>query len=506
MSNNDNIYYTQGLPVPETPATGKEPAFWKDTDVVGRKIPRVDAYERISGTAVYPSDVKLPGMIYGAIRRCPYPNAKVKKVDTTPAEKMPGVRAVISGDSKTAKDLKWDYDSAQSRLFDPHCRFEGDAVAAVAADSWYQAADAAKAIAVEYEVLESVTDHNRALDADAPKVHGKDNRVNTETYERGDVAKGFDAADMVLEQIYTTACELHTPMELHGCVANWEGQRLTIWESSQGVFAIQSEVAERLDIPLSKIRVIGHYMGGAFGSKLSPGKYTVIAALLAKQTARPVKMLLTREETFLCVGNRPSNTMTIKAGVKNDGTLTALDFECVGASGAYPAGGTALVDWLIRDLYACDNVRTRSEDVYINAGPARPFRAPGHPQGAWALEQMIDSLAEAIGMDPAALRLKNIPTVSQGREGNPAYTSTGLAQCIENGAEAFGWASAIKKARAHNEENRHIKRGVGMGACVWFVGGGGPPSTVVIKIFKDGSINLNMGASDIGTGTKTVMA
>jgi xanthine dehydrogenase YagR molybdenum-binding subunit len=162
------------------------------------------------------------------------------------------------------------------------------------------------------------------------------------------------------------------------------------------------------------------------------------------------------------------------------------------------------VDWLIRDLYQCDNVRCKSRDIYINAGPARPFRAPGHPQGSWALEQMMDALAEKINMDPVEIRLRNIPSISQGR-GRP-YTTSGLKECIERGAKQFGWKDSVKSAQKHNQSGAHIKRGVGMGACVWFVGGGGPPSTVIIKLFRDGSVNLNMGASDIGTGTKTVMA
>ena len=505
MAQERNVYYTQGLPVPETPGPGEEPAFWEQTDLVGKRTPRLDGYERVSGTAVYPSDIKLPNMIYGAILRCPHPHANVKKLDVGRAKGMPGVRAVVTGDSPEAKGLKWKYGSYTGPFFDSHCRFEGEVVAAVAADTRDQARDAVHAIDVAYEVLPYVSSHEAALADKAPEIHDGGNLVGTDAYERGDVASGFAEADVVLEEHYETQCELHTPMELHGCVLNWEGDRLTIWESSQGVYAVQSNVADVLDLPLSKVRVIGHYMGGGFGSKLTPGKYTVLGALLARQAGRPVKMLLTREETYLCVGNRPANSMRLKAGVKTDGTLTAFDFECTGPSGAYPAGGTALVDWLIRDLYQCDNVRCKSRDVYINAGPARPFRAPGHPQGSWALEQMIDALAEQIGMDPLELRLKNIPTVSQGRGGIP-YTRTGLRECIERGAEQFGWQNAVKNAREHNRTGSHIKRGVGMGACVWFVGGGGPPSTVVIKLFKDGSVNLNMGASDIGTGTKTVMA
>jgi xanthine dehydrogenase YagR molybdenum-binding subunit len=251
--------------------------------------------------------------------------------------------------------------------------------------------------------------------------------------------------------------------------------------------------------------VIGHYVGGAFGSKLQAGKYTIIAALLAKKAARPVKLFLSREETFLAVGNRPPSTMKIRAGVKKDGTLTAFDFSVTATGGAYPAGGTSLIDWLVKDLYLCPNVRTETSDIFINAGPARPFRAPGHPQCSWALEQMLDALAAEIKMDPVELRLKNIPSYSQGREGNPPYTTTGLKECLIEGSKAFGWQEARKKIAGAGNKGT-IKKGIGMAGGLWFAGGGGPPSTVIIRLFSDGSVNLNMGASDIGTGTKTIMA
>ena len=163
-----------------------------------------------------------------------------------------------------------------------------------------------------------------------------------------------------------------------------------------------------------------------------------------------------------------------------------------------------MLDWLIRDLYLCPNVRTDTTDIYVNAGPARPFRAPGHPQGAWAMEQMMDALAEAIEMDPVELRLRNVPTVSQGR-GNIPYTTTGLRECLEEGARSFEWQDS-KNAIATQGSDSHVRRGMGMASGLWVAGGGGPPSTAIVKIYSDGSINLNMGASDIGTGTKTVMA
>ena len=507
-----DLYYLEGLPVPETPEPGEKPPAWEDTAVIGKSRPRVDAYERVSGTAVYPSDIALPNMLYGAILRCPHPHARVKKVDIGEAKKMNGVHAVLTGEMPEG-DVIWTYKQdwpypaeKKSRLFDKDCRFEGETVAAVAAATPYQAMDAIKKIKVEYDVLPFVADERNALNSDAPKIYKNGNKVKTLTNERGDVKKGFRQADVVVEKQYRTACEIHTPLELHGCVANWDGDSLTIWESTQGVYAVQAKVAEILKLPLSKVRVIGHYLGGGFGSKLQPGKYTVIAALLAKKSARPVKMFMNREETFLAAGNRPPANMSVKAGVKKDGTLTALEFTGLATGGAYPAGGISLLDWLARDLYTCPNVKCETTDVYINAGPARPFRAPGHPQCSWALEQAMDELAEKIGMDPVELRLKNIPTVSQGREGSPPYTTTGLKECIARGAEAFKWEKSRNEAEKANKDNKHIKRGVGMGSCVWFAGGGGPPSTIVIKLFSDGSVNLNMGASDIGTGTKTIMA
>ena len=505
MAADRGFYYLRGIPVPDTPPPDKDPQPWEKTGVIGQPLPRVDGYDRVSGLALYPSDIILPNMLYAAILGCPHPHARVEKIDTSAAEKMPGVRAVITGSSPEA-DLSWIYSAdMKTKLFDPLCRFEGEAIAAVAAETNYQAWDGVRAIKVAYTLLPFLADELRALGPGSPAVHTGGNRVKTEKYSRGDVERGFAEADVVLEETYRSECELHTPAELHGCVARWDGDRLTIWQSTQGVYSIQARVAEILSLPLSKVRVIGHYMGGGFGSKLQADKFTIIAALLAKKTSRPVKLFLTREETFLAAGNRPPASMRLKAGVKRDGTLVALDFSCVATGGAYPSGGASLVDWLVRDLYLCPNVRTETTDVYINAGPARPFRAPGHPQGSWALEQMLDSLAEKIGMDPVELRLKNIPSYSQARPGNPPYTTTGLARCLTEGATAFGWKEGRKKT-AETKDGGYLRRGVGMASALWFAGGGNPPSTVIVKVFSDGSVSLNMGASDIGTGTKTIMA
>jgi CO/xanthine dehydrogenase Mo-binding subunit len=482
----------------QAPAGTLEP--WKETSVVGKGIPRIDAYERVSGTAVYTHDRTLPGMLHCAILRSPFAHAKVKKIDFSKAEKMPGVRAILT-DATPGANIPW-HDGVKgpmSRLFDPHCRHEGDEVAAVAADSPHQAWDAVKAFNVEYEQLPFVTEIEEALKEGSPKVHESGNRDGQPSVrERGDIAKGFAEADVVLEETFRTSCEIHTPLETHASIAQWDGNRLTVWDSTQGVFDIQKSLAQVLGLPLSSVRVISHYMGGGFGCKLELGKYTVIAALLARMTAHPVKVCLSREETFLCVGNRPANIIKLKAGVKRDGTLTAFHLVNTGSGGAYPAG--VGVGYLVRDLYLCPNVRVEESNVFINAGTARAMRAPGFPQCSWALEQVMDALAEKIGMDPVEIRLKNVPSFSQVRSNRP-FTSTGLKECLVEGAKAFGW----KQAREAPRQTGAIHRGVGVGAAMWGWEGE-PVSTAIVKLFPDGSVNLNLGASDIGTGTKTVMA
>ena len=495
-----DTYYWDG-PLPETDQPAVTPEPWGETRVVGKPLTRVDAYDRVSGSAIYPSDVTLPDMLHVALLTCPHAHALVKRIDTSKAEGLPGVRAVLK-DGMPGTDIPWFGDRSgkfASRLFDPHCRYEGEEVAAVAADTIYQAWDAVRAIVVEYDVRDNVVDVDDAMKAGAVEVRDGGNVIAApKPYERGDVTAAFAAADVVVEHVFHTPCELQNALEPHGCVAKWDGPRLTVWESTQGVYGVQGDVARALKIPLANIRVIGHYVGGGFGAKLSSGKYSVIAALAARKTGRPARLFLTREQVCRSMGNRPANTMTLKAGAKKDGTLVALQSKVLGSGGAYSEGGTGSADFVIRELYTCPNVRCENQSVYINAGPERPFRAPGHPQGAWALEITMDALATKLGMDPIAFRLKNVSNVSQLR-GVP-YTSTGLAQCLADGAKAFGWAEA-RAGRA--PAGSHLVRGVGVAAGMWQAGAGGPPATVIVKLFSDGSAHLNMGASDIGCGTKT---
>jgi xanthine dehydrogenase YagR molybdenum-binding subunit len=473
---------------------------WDKTTVVGAPIPRIDGHDRVGGTAIYTRDIALPGMLHTAIVHCPHAHAMVKRIDITAAKVMPGVHAIITCDSPDAK-IPWilTRDGAYSQLLDPHCRYEGEEVAAVAAETPLQAADAARAVIVEYDVLPMVVDYEAATKSDAPKLHAVGNQPSPpRTSQRGDVQAAFATADAVVERRFHTSCEMHVPLEVHGSVVQWDSGKLEVWDSTQGVYAVRDSLALALKLPLSSVRVVSHYMGGGFGGKLELGKYTVIAAVLARITGRAVKCVLTREDTLRSVGNRPANTISVKAAARKDGTLLAFDANLLGASGAYPTGATS--SYLFLDLYTCANVRVIESSVLINAGQARAFRAPGYPQAAWALEQVIDELATKVGMDPVAFRLKNIPAASQLRSGQ-AYTSTGLSDCLKQGADKFGWLDARKRTATKS----HIKRGVGMAAGMWG-SPGGPNATVILKLYADGSVNVNSGAADIGTGTKTLFA
>ena len=498
-------YYDEGVTLPKTPKRGEKPEPWGKTRVVGKGIPRMDAHERVSGEALYYNDMKLPGMLYGAILRCPYGNAKVRRVDTRAAERMPGVHAVIYGGHPVTRMYHtygtWADPEAQRELFPEQCRYEGEAVAAVAAETPYQACDALRAIKVDYEVLPFVVDELEALKPGAPVVWGSSNKRTTDVYERGDLAKGFADADVVVEESYKVSCFFHNTPETSGCLASWDGDSLNVWTGTQGVFSpLQAELSTALGLPKSKCRVSGKYTGGGFGGKGQTWQPHIIAPLLAKVAGRPVKIADPREAQFADGGNSPPHNMKVKAGVKKDGTLTAFHYETINTGGFLSSGGIFWYDRPIRDQYLCPNLKTEGTDVYINASLTWPFRAPCHYQATYAMELMMDQLAEKIGMDPVDFRLKNIPSFSQDWEGNPPYSTTGLRECIEEGAKAFGWKEARKRTARQKGD---IRRGVGMATGSFEMGFIWPPVTVLVELSGDGTVKVNSGTVDLGTGTKT---
>ncbi len=477
-------------------------ALQSGNEVIGKRIPRVDGRERVTGAAEYAADVHLPDMLYAVVLRCPHPHAIVRSIDARAIRDVPGVAGLISAMTPEA-DIPvpypwWVPEGPPMKLFDKRCRHEGEEVAAVAAETPYQAWEAARKLVVQYEELPFVVDPELALAPGSPQVHESGNLVRPWfEYHRGDAERAFREADSVVEHTFRTSAEIHSTMETHVSVAQWSGDRLTVWTTTQAIFNEQKQIALALKLPLSSVRVISHYVGGSFGCKAELSKNTLIAAALARKTGRPVKLALTREDSFLCVGNRPPNVMILKAGATRDGVLTGLSLKNIGAVGAY-------ADWAdvgspVAGLYRCPNVRIEETEVFINAGKARAFRGPGDVQGLWALEQTIDALANSIGMDPVAFRLKNL--VDHSQTNGKRYTSDTLAQCLTAGAEAFGW----EEKRSRSKDASHVKRGVGMAACRWSIESG-PPTTVIVSLLSDASAKLNMAAADQGTGTKTIMA
>jgi xanthine dehydrogenase YagR molybdenum-binding subunit len=463
--------------------------------IVGKPIPRVDGHERVSGKAIYTCDVRLPGMLYGKILRSPHPHARIVNIDTSRAEALDGVVVVMT--HKNVPPIS--YDNGR-HLFDEPLLYRGEEVAAVVAQDEYIAEDALKLINVEYEVLPFVTDPEAALAPDAPEVHPGGNLYfdpQRDIYERGDVERGLAEADVVVEAVYRTPVAMHNCMETHGSVAHWVDDRVTVWDSTQSVFGVREDLARVLSLPLHHVRVIKQYMGGGFGSKNHFGKYTILAALFSRMTGRPVRFVLDREEENLAAGNRSSAILECKAGAKKDGTLTALYMKSISGIGAYGTGGFAC-GGPFREMYRCPNVRTEQQAVYTNTGPACAFRAPGYVEGTFALECLLDELAEKLNMDPLELRLANYAEENQVR-GLP-YTSKGLRKAYQVGAEKIGWA---KRRKVSSREGR-FRRGIGMASQTWG-GGGSPPSYALIKMNADGTADLVTGTQDIGTGTRTIL-
>jgi xanthine dehydrogenase YagR molybdenum-binding subunit len=461
---------------------------------VGQRVPRLDGAERVSGRAVYTADVQLPGMLWGKILRSPYPHARIKKIDVQKAEKIPGVWLVLTYENIP----KIPFYGGQTFLLDKTIRFAGEEVACVIADNEERAEDAREEISVEYEPLPFVLQPEEALNPGAPQIHPAGNLVRggPDVYERGNIDRGFTGAEVMVEEVFKTSTALHNAMETHGSVALWEGDQLVIWDSTQHIFGVRAQAAQLLDISLNKVRVIKQYMGGGFGSKNSMGRYTLLAALGAKMTGRPVKILLDRHEENLAAGNRPASVQYLKIGARRDGTLTAIHLRAYTAAGAYilipPAVGGP-----VRQLYSCPHVKTEQYAVFTNTGPLSAFRGPGYVEGTLALESAMDELAQKLSMDPLDLRLRNYTEINQ-ITGQP-YSTKGLREAYERGAREMGWAQRSK------EEKGSKRKGFGMASQIWG-GSGGPPAYAWVKINPDGSAVVLSGTQDLGTGTKTVLA
>jgi xanthine dehydrogenase YagR molybdenum-binding subunit len=450
-------------------------ATWPEQPrLINTDIPRLDGLAKASGRAKYPSDERPKGTLFGAILYSPHAHAKITKIDISKAEKLPGVKAIeiIAGDGKTV-------------------RYQGDDIAAVAAETEEQARDAIQAIEVQYEVLPHVVTEPTAMAEGAPKVSARGNVVAGRAQVNGNPDLAMGEAEVTLEGTYSVPVITHVCLEPHGLTVMWEGEdKIKSWASTQAVQATANELAQANEVPVSNVTVLTEVMGGGFGSKFGADVWGVTASKLAKKTGRPVKMFLDRAQEHLAGGNRPSATGKVKLGAKKDGTVTAMIATTHGTGGI--ARGA---QFPLPYVYSIKNVRREHSDVFLNAGNARAMRAPGHPEGCIVMEGALDDLADKLGINPLELRRKNLA------EGD-FRTALYLAE-MEIGARFIGWDQNWKP-RGQNGKGP-IKRGLGVALHQWG-GGGANDKQVTCTINPDGSVEVRSATQDIGTGARTILA
>ncbi|MFQ5605922.1 MAG: xanthine dehydrogenase family protein molybdopterin-binding subunit [bacterium] len=445
-------------------------AKWKPLDrmsILGKRYPRLDAPDKVTGRAKFAYDQAPKGMLFGAVLTSPHPAAKIVGIDASRVNKLPGVMAVLTDVHPTGT-----------------VRYVGEEVAAVAATTPEIAEDAVELFDVNYEVLPFAADIDTAMKESAPRVFSdRPNIRDPRVREAGDVEAGFAEADVIIESEFRTQVQTHSCLETHGSVAMWEGDELIISDSTQAVHGVREGVAAFLEMPLNKVRVICRHMGGGFGSKLQAGRYSAIAARLAKDADAPVKLMLTRTQDFLAVGNRPNSIQKLKIGAKKNGQVTAFSAQSYGTAGIGTNAGVRLPI-----VYEIPNWKHEHYDVFTNAGPSRAFRAPGCPQGCFGMEQIMDELAGKIGMDPLEFRLRNDTNQTRQKE-------------WKIGAQRIGWQ---RRSRTPGNDAGAVKHGFGLAGSIWWPGGRGTKASM--RIFPDGGVEVRCGTQDIGTGTRTIVA
>ena len=486
------------------------------TTNIGKSVPRRDLTAKLTGEAKYAADVQLPGMLIGKILRSPHPHARIVSIDTSAAERLEGVHAVVTpfdvSEGKIAPDLP---------ILDTEARFVGDEVAAVAAEDEDIALEAAGLLEVEYETLPFVTDMTEALKPDAPPVHAGGNLVGGKpiTLTRGSVEEGFEEADVIVEDTFTTPSHSGSALEPRAAVAAWDGEELTVWKSTRGIHADRLMLSIALGVPVENVRVIGPHMGAGYGNK-DETRLSVITAELARRAGRPVKIEATREEEFIAGRHRHATITTLKMGVKRDGTVTAVHATTIMDTGAYLSSGPGVVRRAGQGalyLYRCPNVRYDGYLTYTNTPSGGSYRALGAPQGHFALEVMADRAAQAVSMDPVEFRLKNHVGIegqpgeritppneimdTQPVEGGTPFSSNGLRECIEKGAEAFGWHEERDDGA---DPESGVRRGKGMAIFI-YRGGPGGRSIARMRLEADGGLRLVSGVMDVGEGSYTVL-
>ncbi|MFQ5855379.1 MAG: xanthine dehydrogenase family protein molybdopterin-binding subunit [Anaerolineae bacterium] len=494
----------------------EKPAAKEEFDVLGRWFPQMQGAGVVTGQGQYVQTLSLPGMLHMKTLRSPHPHARIKSIDTSKAEALPGVHAVLHRGNlpEELKDVTFTGGALPRYIFNEELLEVGHAVAAVAAEDEHIADEAINLIEVEYEVLPAVLDMFEAQTDVVPKLWDNENKgtiVGEKTTTRGDLAKGFDEADLILEGEYTTSVEFHQHLESHVFVANWEsspvGDKLVLWGAVQGAHSTRQAVSRYLKMPMNLIRVIQTgFMGSGYGNKGRGGEYTVHAALLAKMTGRPIRAEMTRSEDTIIHSHRYATQIDLKSGVKKDGTLTALQARVAADVGAQVRSRATGPLFPIQQLFTIPNAEFTTVDVFTNKYKAGALRCVGHPQGTWAIVTHMDRVAYELGMDPLEFLLKNINEV--GNQDNDLPFSEplgGLRECLVQAAERIGWKENWHAPGA-KEVRPGVFHGIGITAHVCTHGSVSPPMSGQVKFNPDGTLEVVSAAQEIGGGQRTVMA
>jgi len=454
------------------------PSWPAETKYISHSTTRIDGAAKVTGKARYSSDIQATGWLYGMILRSKWPAAKITDINLDKALQVPGIKAAVL---------------ARSKEFT--VRYYGEELAAVAGTSKQACLDALRAIEVTAQPLPFVVNEADAKKADAPRVwENSPNYTEPNARDHGDVNTAFGECAAVIEGVYSTPVQIHNPMETAGNTISWTDDGLTAWSSTQGISSVRDGLAGSLKLEQSKVRVITEYMGGGFGAKFGSGVEGTLGANLSREAKAPVRLMLTRFDQALAVGNRPSSFQRIKLGAAADGTLLAFELNNYGTAGigaggdAGGGGGGANIP--APYLYKVANTRVKQAAVAVNAGSARAFRAPGNPPASLGMESAMDDLAVKLGMDPIEFRLKNDPNKIRQRE-------------YAIGVEKFGWK---QKYRKPGSSPGVVKTGIGCAGAAWPAGGPSKNTHGEAQINPDGTIEIRLGVQDIGTGTRTVIA
>ncbi|HEY7141210.1 MAG TPA: molybdopterin cofactor-binding domain-containing protein [Methylomirabilota bacterium] len=481
--------------------------------VVGHRLPKVDAWAKVTGETRFADDLVLPRMAYAKLLRAQHPHALIRRIDTTRAAALPGVYAVITGrDFPPVRFGIMPVSQDEEPLCVEKVRFVGDPVAAVAAVDEETAEAAARLIDVEYEPLDSLMSMEAALRDGTHRIHEYGDGHNIHklvSLEFGHVEDGFREADLVREDVFFFEGNTHLPMEQHAAVAQWTPDgKLTLWSSTQTPHYVHRALGKVLGAPMSHIRVVATPNGGGFGGKSDPFSHEMVVARLSQLTGRPVKTTLTREEVFYTHRGRHPVLMWVRAGVRKDGEILALHFRTWldgGAYGSYGVASTFYTGALQTVTYRVARYKFEGCRVFTNKPPCGPKRGHGTPQPRFALEVHLDKIAEELGLDPAEMRRRSVVPEHAKTVNHLTVTTCGLPECIDRVVEASGWRDKFRKLPPG--------RGIGFAASAYLSGAGlpiywndMPHSGVMVKIDRGGGVAAFCGSIDIGQGSDSVLA